>query len=112
MASKTRHPLQSLTREQFWQQHIKHWQSSGFSKMRYCRENELPYHQMIYWCEKHRQWGETRGDAVSSFVAVSPAPAAMSNQSAALSIELPNGICITGVDAQTIALVPQLLRSL
>ena len=111
MASKTRHPLQSLTREQFWQHHIKHWQGSGFSKMRYCRENDLPYHQLIYWCEKHRQPVETRGDAVSSFVAVSHAPAA-SKPSSALSIELPNGICITGVDAQTIALVPQLLRSL
>ncbi|OED42557.1 hypothetical protein AB833_05980 [Chromatiales bacterium (ex Bugula neritina AB1)] len=111
MASKPRQQLQSLTREQFWQHHIKSWQDSGTSKMRYCRDNELVYHQLIYWNEKFRQLDESGKDTQSGFVNVSLA-SAQSQPGAMLSIELPNGICISGVNNETIGLVPQLLRNL
>ncbi|MFK7856354.1 MAG: hypothetical protein AB8B79_19720 [Granulosicoccus sp.] len=111
MAQKTQQPLQSLTREQFWRRHIDQWQDSGLSKMGYCRENELPYHQLIYWCDKFRQMDDAGSDVESSFVNVSLAPIEP-KPAATLSVELPNGICIAGVCAKTIALVPQLLRCL
>ena len=111
MTPITQQPLQSLTREQFWRHYIEHWGDSGQSKMGYCRDNELPYHQLIYWCGKLRQMNDTDSEVESSFVNVSLATGEP-KPTATLSVELPNGICITGVSAETIALVPQLLRSL
>lgn len=111
MASKTQQQLQSVTREQFWRHHIEQWQRSGLSKMRYCQDNELPYHQLIYWCGKHRQSVDIVSAAESGFVSVSVTPTDPS-PATTLSVELPCGICIAGVNAETIALVPQLLRNL
>jgi len=111
MASTRPQVLQSLTREQFWQQHIRQWQASGLSKMQYCRENELVYHQLIYWSDKTRQPESTPTETESNFVSVSLAPA-QTNSTSSLSVELPNGITVAGVSAETISLVPQLLRML
>jgi len=109
MASTKPQPMQSLTREQFWQRHIHQWQESGLSKMRYCRDNELPYHQLIYWSDKTRQSDVTKSPVESNFIGVSLAPAERELTST-LSLELPNGITIAGVNAETLSLVPQLLR--
>lgn len=111
MATSRSQPLQSLTREQFWERHIQQWQDSGQSKIDYCRDNELPYHQLIYWCGKSRQFDKTHTAVESSFVNVCVSPA-QNKPAATLSLELPNGITVGGVNAETIALVPQLLRTL
>ena len=42
----------TLSRETFWQQHIMQWRSSGLSKMAYCEQFSLVYHQMVYWSKK------------------------------------------------------------
>ena len=110
MASKSREGLQSLTREQFWEHHIKHWRSSGLSKMRYCRDNALPYHQLNYWCSKSLQPANERAEK-ANFVGVSVLPAD-SQSGGTLTVDLPNGISVSGVDAQTMALLPALLRLL
>jgi len=44
--------LQTLSREAFWQHHVTQWQDSGLSKMAYCQQYSLAYHQMVYWCTK------------------------------------------------------------
>lgn len=111
MAANIHQPLQPLTREQFWRHHIRQWQDSGLSKMRYSRENDVPYHQLIYWCDKLCQSSETPEEANSKFVSVAVAPAE-AREAATLSVKLPNGICITGVNQETVDLVPQLLRCL
>ena len=46
------HDLQTLSRPDFWQQHITQCRESGLSKMAYCQQFSLVYHQMVYWCTK------------------------------------------------------------
>ena len=103
---------QSPTRKTFWQHHVKHWQDSGLSKRRYCLENELAYHQLIYWCEKSRQVDTRESHAASSsFIGVA-LKAAAAESSSSLSVELPNGLRIIGIDAENLPLVPRLLSVL
>ena len=35
-------------RRSFWKQHVLACSDSGLSKASYCREHQLPYHQLIY----------------------------------------------------------------
>ena len=76
--------------------------------MRYYQDNELPCHQLIYWCGKARQ----PDDATSSFVSVAMSAGESKSAAPTLTVDLPNGISISGVNAETIELVSQLLRTL
>ena len=44
--------LQTVSRGQFWQRHVNQWRTSGLSKMAYCQQYALTYHQMVYWSAK------------------------------------------------------------
>ena len=79
--------------------------------MRYCRDNELAYHQLIYWCGKSAQSDKTHKAVESNFVSVCVSPV-QNKPVATLSLELPNGITITGVNGETMAWVQPLLRTL
>jgi hypothetical protein len=102
--------LQSLTREQFWQHHIDQWQDSGSTKMAYCREYRLTYHQMVYWCSK-RDGLSKHDEPTSGFVPVSVSSPVTSGSSQ-LSVRLPSGISIEGINELTLDMVAQLVRSL
>jgi hypothetical protein len=45
-----------LTKEQFWQEHIKLKQSSGVSRAEYCRRHVLSATQFAYW--EHREMSQ------------------------------------------------------
>lgn len=103
-------PVQSLTRKQFWQHHINQWQECGSSKMAYCREYQLSYHQMVYWCSKRDGLSKHDGGKGSFIpVSVSSPVAAGSGQ---LSVRLPSGISIEGIDESTLGMLTQLVRCL
>ena len=38
--------------EQSWATHIRHRDKSGLSKATYCKQNNLAYHQYLYWEQK------------------------------------------------------------
>ena len=102
--------LQTLSRQSFWQRHVLQWQSSGISKMAYCQQHSLVYHQMVYWSGKVENTAvdakpHTSGDFVR--VAVSSA-----SHNSTLSIRLPNGIAIEGIDECSVALVGKLIEQL
>jgi hypothetical protein len=101
--------VQTLSREAFWQRHIGQWRDSGLSRVAYCKQYSLVYHQMVYWCSKETKETDDAKGASSDFIAVSVAPTLSHS---ALSIRLPNGIAIEGIDERSVALVGRLVGQL
>lgn len=64
---------------------------------------------MVYWCSKDEQITNDKEDASSNFIAVSIKPAVYES---GLSIRLPNGITIEGIDQNSIALIGKLVEQL
>jgi len=103
--------LQTLSREAFWQRHVEQWRESKKSKMAYCKQHALTYHQFIYWCSKADS-AEVNLDHASNesgFVAVSVSP--MVNP-VGLCVRLPNGITLDGIDEHSANWVAKLVRQL
>jgi len=100
--------LQTLSREAFWQRHVTQWRDSGLSKMAYCQQYSLVYSQMVYWSTKTANLDKKHQS--NSFVSVAVAPAV--DISPGLSVRLPSGIVIEGIDERSIALVGKLLEHL
>ncbi|OED37897.1 hypothetical protein AB833_21710 [Chromatiales bacterium (ex Bugula neritina AB1)] len=101
----------NITREQFWHQHVNGWRDSGVSKRHYCQQHDLVYHQMIYWCAKCSESNATTATITGGFTQLAVSNVA-AGHSAALSIELPNGMTVNNLTPQTIAYLPALLQSL
>ena len=64
---------------------------------------------MVYRCSKDKKKGTDKEEVVDNFVAVSVTPALCES---GLSIRLPNGIIIEGIDQHSIALVGKLAQQL
>jgi len=104
--------LQTLSRDAFWRRHVSQWRGSGLSKAAYCQQYSLVYHQMVYWCSKvNNEAEDAKGTKASSsdFIAVTVNPTLSQS---ALSIRLPNGIAIEGIDERSVALVGSLIAQL
>lgn len=100
--------LQTLSREILWQRHVDQWRRSGLSKMAYCRQHALAYHQMVYWSKKEDHVAEP-AIACGGFVAVTVASQA---RDCGLSVRLPNGLTIEGITDYRIELVGKLIAQL
>jgi hypothetical protein len=101
--------LQTLSREGFWQRHVSQWRESGVSKMAYCQQYSLVYHQMVYWSSKKKKQIDQTDGTSNDFIAVSVTPTLGHS---ALSIRLPNGIAIEGINERSVALVGRLVEQL
>ncbi len=66
-------------RMRYWQRRVAQFESSGLSRMGFCRRHRLNYHTMTYWVKRLASLdGVASGDARPSFVEVSlPAVAAV-----------------------------------
>ena len=100
--------LQTLNREAFWQRHVTQWRNSGLSKMAYCQQYALTYHQMVYWSKKQEPCVDSE-TATDGFVALSVCADGVDS---ALSVRLPNGLTIQGIDERSVGLVGKLLAQL
>ena len=89
-------PAAQETLTQSWQERIDNWSQSGLSQAAYCKSHDANYHQMIYWSNKLSPADINR----NGFVAVSVPPC---NVATGLSLRLPNGIEIHGVEEHRIA---------
>ena len=93
-----------------WQSHLDAWQASGLSQAAYCREHELVYCQFSYWKQKltQRSVAPTRPER-SAFIPVEivAAPA-----TADLTLHLPNGITLDGIDEGNCHLARDLAKAL
>lgn len=96
-----------VSRQHFWRQHIEQWQAGDQSKMAYCRERALAYHQFIYWFKRL-----ARNPSDTSTTRLVPVAVATPAGTAALRLSLPNGLRIEGIDASTVTLVGELIAQL
>lgn len=98
--------------QSFWHCHVERYLASELSKAAYCREHDLSYHQMVYWSSKAQRPDSRSLATVSSsspmLVPVSLAP----SSSGDLSIRLPTGVVISGINASTVGLLGAVIGSL
>ncbi len=102
--------LQTLTREAFWQRHVAQWRTSGLSKMAYCEQYSLVYHQMVYWSRKEEPLSDESAVSSGGFVPVVVPPTTASDFG--LVVRLPNGMTIEGIGDRSVELVSKLVAQL
>ena len=91
----------------FWQGQVADWQASGLTQKAYCEEQGLRYTAFGYWVRKLRREAEpSPGKKPTCFVPVVP------DTATGLSLALPNGLEIRGIDSGNLPLVRQLLEVL
>lgn len=95
-------------RAAYWREHIAAWKESGLSGARFCKGHDLIYHRFVYWRQKFDAVTPHRKQRSSShgFTAVTVQP----DRHRGLSLSLPNGVTVQGIDADTVAVVRQLLE--
>jgi hypothetical protein len=107
--------MSQLSKEQIsvWADHINAQRNSGLSQQAYCELHALKPHQYWYWKrkldgeeKKPRQYKKAKP---SGFVSVKIAEP---RNASSLSITLPNGIILSGVDLQNLSLAQQLIGTL
>ncbi|RMG33955.1 MAG: hypothetical protein D6720_10530 [Gammaproteobacteria bacterium] len=99
-------PTLLTDRTAFWQQHVDAWQSSGLTRKAYCLEQGLRYSSFGYWVRKLREAEAPPPSA--GFVPVALAePHTMG-----LSLALPSGVEIRGIEQAHLRLVRELLEVL
>jgi hypothetical protein len=99
---------QSLSsRQDQWQDRITAWQQSGLSQAAFCQANQLSYHQFIYWRQKLLP-NPTETATTQQLLPVQCVPESGNH----LSITLPNGLRIQGIDANNLALLTHVLQVL
>jgi transposase-like protein len=102
--------LKGRARRDYWQSQIDAWQSSGQSQQAFCRVHDLNYPQFVYWRRKFRQSATpSSAKASSGFVSVVPT---MSAVAGGLSLVLPNGVELRGIETANLDVVLRLLGRL
>ncbi|WP_067514695.1 IS66 family insertion sequence element accessory protein TnpA [Endozoicomonas ascidiicola] len=100
------------TREQ-WLQQVEAWHDSGLSQNAWCRQNGVKPSQPGYW--KKKLWTgkapASSSKSVSAFVPVSLTQnqSQTCEESSPLTVSLPSGLSVSGVNHQNLALVGQLI---
>lgn len=98
-----------------WTHHIEAWQASGLSQNAYCREHGLKPNQLCYWKRKlttaKMGAGVTSPVPSTAFVPLTVNTSA-SQSSQSLCLRLPNGCELSGIEAQHLPTVNQLLAVL
>lgn len=98
---------ESQALELHWREHVERWQQSGQSQAAYCQANGLSYHRFGYW---HRKFnGVKKRVTTPGFAQVKRREFLSVN---GLSLTLPNGVVLQGVDSDNLAVVCQLLNRL
>ena len=98
-----------MSHSQHWQQHIDAWQQSGGSQAEYCRQHALDQSQFSYWKRKLIKTSEPQSVKSSRFAV---AKVAVMPQPSSLTLTLPNGIVLGGIDAMNAAIAAKLLEYL
>jgi len=90
-----------------WQQQISMWQRSGLTQAGFCKKHKLIYHRFGYWYRKLNRDGKKEKNE-SAFARV--VPQSIRPASPGLTVRLPNGMELRGVDQDNLPVVHQLLR--
>lgn len=106
--------LTSDTRARYWQEHVQACQHSGLSKAQYCRDHQLAYHVLIYWSTKFSGRIAKNENSEQSDVA-KLVPVALSgaiHPDSGLQVHLPNGVHISGINAQSVDFISRVINQL
>jgi len=96
------------TLQQHWQHHIDAWQQTQLSQAQYCRSHQLDQSQFSYW--KRKVLGASNTSTVSSLFTI--AQVETQHTTSTLSVTLPNGVLIDGVDEMNAHVALKLLERL
>jgi hypothetical protein len=99
--------LQTVSRKDFWQRQVDQWRTSGLSKMAYCQQHGLTYHQIMYWSSKVECVVEAKSPG--GFVGVT---VSSDERDFGLSIRFPNGVTIEGINERSVDIVSKLIARL
>ena len=100
--------LKGQARRDYWQSQVEAWRLSGQSQRAFCRLHDLSHAKFVYWRRRfQRSTAPSPSKATSGFVTVLPAAAADG-----LSVVLPNGIELRGVESSNLDVVLRLLGRL
>jgi len=106
--------LKSQNRQAFWKSHIEAWSKSGLNQTDYCKANDLSPQQFSSW--KHKLLPPVQGPSsrtTKKAAGFAQAYQSISSQDASgLSITLPNGSVIHGINQNNLTTVAQLIRAL
>ena len=89
-----------------WRRHIAAWKASDQSQAAYCEANSLSYHRFGYWYRKFCGTGKSSG---AGFAKVSRQPF---SHSPGLSLVLPSGVVLQGIESTNLPVVYQLVSRL
>ena len=101
--------LTGQARIDYWHSQIDAWQRSGQSQKAFCREQSLNYPQFVYWRRKFRLAEANESVVNTAFV---PVMATTGVPESGLSLSLPNGLQLHGIDRSNLDVVLQLLGRL
>ena len=107
---------------EYWYSQVVAWQASGLSCRAFCDQQNLVYHRFAYWRKKYqtREPPSPKGHAKKGgftqvvMAASTQNPPAKNSlpDSQSLTVTLPNGIAISGLQASNIAWLGALLEQL
>lgn len=96
-----------------WQRRLKSWHDSGLSQKQWCEQNNVRQPQFWYWKKKLEEIpvAQKKDMAASGFVpvALAPEPEVKKAGPTPLSISLPGGVSVSGIDHSNLALARQLI---
>lgn len=103
-------PKLEFKQEPDWPEHFTQWRQSGLTQREYCRQAGLSRHRFKYWRRKlePEQFG-SRSPRKSGFV---PVQVQRPQVEASLSLSLPNGLVLRGIDSGNVELVKRLVEHL
>lgn len=96
------------SRADFWRAQVTAADATAMSSAQFCKENDLNYSQFMYWRQKlQTPLTSSPEKKASGFVKVE---SSLSPLGSGLSVSLPNGMQIHGIDSTNVTLVRQLLE--
>lgn len=103
----------NVRNNEFWQNHIVQWQSSGLSQAKYCRQHKLASHQLSYWkCKLLANSLTVPPETPSGFARVQLAELSPTLASSDLSLHFRDGIQLLGITEETLPLIRRLVEIL
>ncbi|MEA9391313.1 IS66 family insertion sequence element accessory protein TnpB [Acerihabitans sp. TG2] len=102
--------MKSQQRAEHWREQITAWQASGLSGQVFCQQQQLTYHQFVYWRQKYCTDNPTQARA-PGFAKVT-ADITHADTPTELTLSLPNGLVITGLNNSNVTLLGAILRQL
>ena len=101
-------PPTAKDRVAYWQPHIDAWRASGLSAKRFCSQHSLPYGQFLYWSREQRGVADNE-PASGAFARVVPVA---DTRQGGLTISLPGGVQIGGINEDNVVLLQRILAQL